>query len=87
MKIEDDGSVIAAIILNLNKKVISNSTENRSKNLRADKTIFICNKCKRLWEYEISGASFQKTKIVYYKDIPSYGKKYKLCNNCKKKDK
>jgi|10_taG_2_1085330.scaffolds.fasta_scaffold69419_3 hypothetical protein len=87
MKIDDDGSVIADIMLNLRKSIAQNSRENKSKDLRADKTIFICNNCKRLWEYQISGASFQKNKIIYYTEIPSYGKKYKICINCKNKKK
>ncbi len=48
--------------------------------IKADNKLFLCPKCRKIWELERK--SNGKQKLLRYDHIPRYGKKQKICEFC-----
>ncbi len=85
MKIDDDGSVLAAVMLGITSKV-ARSDISRKNNMdkKADRTMYLCEECDRVWEYPINGSGYYYKVASYYSSVPSYGKGRKTCPFCKR---
>ena len=85
MKIDDDGSVLAAVMLGITSKV-ARSDISRKNNMdkKADRTVYLCEECDRVWEYPINGSGYYYNFASYYSSVTSYGKGRKTCPFCKR---
>jgi hypothetical protein len=83
MIIKDDGSVISAVLLNHNNAMVKDFKKYRIITKKVDQTVYFCTKCEKVWEYKLNGSGYYHNNIIYYKHIPSYGKKRKICMGCK----
>tara|TARA_R100000781_G_scaffold106407_1_gene70435 strand:- start:310 stop:636 length:327 start_codon:yes stop_codon:yes gene_type:complete len=84
--LDDDGSVLAGVILGLYNSSEPNKANDRKINdgRVTDKRTFVCPKCDRGWEFVIhsTGSSYASC-ILYSKNIVKYKKQRKICRNCK----
>ncbi|GEM_PF-4610155 len=85
---DDDGSVIAGVILGLycSSKEPKKEGERLTNDGRVtDKRTFICPKCDRGWEFVLhsAGSGSYSGCVLYSKNITRYKKQRKLCSNCK----
>jgi|TARA_R100001480_G_scaffold7616_2_gene15575 hypothetical protein len=84
---KDDGSVMAAVILNQNRILLRDIDKYRTIEKKVDQTVYFCEPCEKVWEYKLNGSGYYYNNTVYYKHIPSYGKKRRVCMNCKERNK
>ena len=80
------GSIFADIMLGNN--FLSSIGHRRVKSYKqskysADRHVKICPDCKRAWEQIRQSSTSLDRVVFYYKNMPKFGKPFKLCNKCK----
>ena len=52
----------------------------------ADRLVKVCPICKLTWERVKVGSQVESNRTLYYKNMPKYGKKIKVCYKCSEEE-